>query len=212
MQRRLVILSCVLAASFSTSLRAELIDRVLATVGPRVITLSDARAVTTLGLVEAGGSGDAVGTAVQRLIDRTLILEEVDRYAPPEPSAAAIEEGLAVVRARFASPAALDAAIAAAGIDRGAVREWVRNDLRIDAYIAQRFAGVMEPSAEEIEAYIAQHASEIDPQDAGAGDPAVQRAAKDRVVAMRREALLREWLEGLRRRAQVSMNPPVANP
>ena len=70
---------------------------------------------------------------------RELILDEVDRYAPPEPSSEAVDEQVVIVRARFASPAAFDATLAQSGIDEKQLREILRQDLRIRAYEDQRF-------------------------------------------------------------------------
>ena len=77
---RALAIACLFVSTAATISGAELIDRVLATVGARVITLSDARAVSRLGLIDAAGSADATAEIVQRLIDRTLVLEEVERY------------------------------------------------------------------------------------------------------------------------------------
>ena len=54
----------------------ELIDRTLAIVAGRTITLSDARTVLALGLVEGGSVDSAL---VQRLVDRELMLRETER-------------------------------------------------------------------------------------------------------------------------------------
>ena len=210
--RALAIAACLFVSTAATIAGAELIDRVLATVGARVITLSDARAVSRLGLIDAAGSADATAEIVQRLIDRTLVLEEVERYAPPEPSEQAMETGIAAIRARFGSPEAFARAVAASGIDDRSVREWVRNDLRIEQYITQRFSGLIEPTPADVEDYVAQHGSEVDPDGRGAGDAEVQRVARERLVASRREALVREWIDGLRRRAEITVNPPVTTP
>ena len=43
------------------------------------------------------------------------------------------------MRARFPSPAAFDAALARSGIDEKHLRETLRQDLRIRAYLDQRF-------------------------------------------------------------------------
>jgi hypothetical protein len=210
--RAVAIAACVLVSMAAATSHAELIDRVLATVGPRVITLSDARAVSRLGLIDVARSPDATAEIVQRLIDRTLVLEEVDRYAPPEPSQAAIQAGVAAIRAHFRSPEEFARALAAAGIEERSVSEWVRNDLRIEQYITQRFSGLIEPTPADIEDYVAQHEREVDPDGRGAADAGVERAARERLVASRREALVREWIEGLRRRAEITVNPPATTP
>jgi hypothetical protein len=66
---------------------------------------------------------------------------EVDRYAPPEPTADAVDREIDAVRARFPSQAALEAALARSGIDERHLRETLRQDLRIRAYLGQRFNG-----------------------------------------------------------------------
>ena len=59
---------------------------------------------------------------------------------PPEPESANIDREVAVVRARFPSQKAFDDVLARAGFDLGHVREIVRQNLRLKAYLDQRFA------------------------------------------------------------------------
>lgn len=117
----------------------EVIDRVLAVVSGEVITLSDVRAARELGRVTVADTGDPVRAVLTQLIDRALVLNEVNRFAPPEPSASTIDDSLDGVIARAASGAAFDATLARLGIDRAFVRELLREDLRIRAYLNQRF-------------------------------------------------------------------------
>jgi len=119
---------------------AETIDRVLAVVAGQVILLSDVTAARDLGLQTTDGAADPVRAVLVKLIDRELVLAEVDRYAPPEPDAAAVDRGVDALRARFPSRQAFDAALEKSGIDENHVRETVRQDLRVAAYLEQRFA------------------------------------------------------------------------
>ena len=143
---------------------AETIDRVLAVVTGQLITLSDVTAARDLGLQSVDGTPDPIRAVLTRLIDRELMLAEVDRYAPPEPSADAVDREVQRVRERFPSQAVLDAALARSGIDEKHLRETLREDLRIRAYLDQRFA----------------------------------------TAADRRQAMVEEWIAGLRRRGDVS--------
>ena len=59
----------------------ELVERTLAIVGRAAITLSDVRTAMALGLVDTNDEA----TAIEALVQRALVLQEVDRYAPPEP-------------------------------------------------------------------------------------------------------------------------------
>ena len=120
--------------------RAETIDRVLAVVAGQMILLSDVTAARDLGLQTPDGTGDPVRAILEKLIDRELVLAEVDRYAPPEPDAAAIEREAARVRARFPSSDAFERVLARSGTDEAHLREMIRQDLRAAAYLDQRFA------------------------------------------------------------------------
>jgi hypothetical protein len=162
-------------------LAAQVVERVLAVVDGRVITLLDVQAARDLGLVDTSGSPDPVQTAVSALIDRALILDEVDRYSPPEPDAASVERGLARVRSRFPSEQAFEQALARTGMELFGVQQWVRNDLRIESYLDQRFASVPGPGAAVAE---------------GRSGEAVETD--------RREALVRDWLDVLRARARIT--------
>jgi hypothetical protein len=119
--------------------RAETIDRVLAVVAGQLITLSDVTAATDLGLQSPDGAADPVRAVLSKLIDRELVLAEVDRYAPAEPTTEAVDREVLRVRQRFASAAAFTAALERSGIDEQHLRETLRQDLRMQAYLDQRF-------------------------------------------------------------------------
>ena len=148
-----VVLACVLSAAQSAS--AEIIDRVLAVVGGNLITLSDVNAADDLGLVNPRDSGDRVRDVLSQLIDRELQLVEVDRYAPPEPSPAEVDREVELVRTRLASREEFDAVLARAGIDLARLRETLRENLRIRAYIEQRFSGGDERRQQVIDDWMA---------------------------------------------------------
>ena len=130
----------VLAMSLGRVASAEVIDRVLAVVAGTVITLSDVNAARELGLVAPGPAADPIRAILSRLIDRELELAEVDRYAPPEPTAAEVDRQVEIVRGRFPSEEAFTLALSQSGFDRQHLRETLREDLRIRAYLAERFS------------------------------------------------------------------------
>ena len=182
---------------------ADVIDRVLAVVNGHLITLSDVRRVVDLGLATTNESGDLPEIVLSELIDRRLVLEEVERYAPPEPAAATIAERVAAIQRQLEGPPAIDARLAALGVDRAWLEQWVRDDLRIQAYIQQRFAGAMEATDEEIENYFREHAGDFVRNGQPLPMAEAQSIARERVMAARRQALTTEWLEGLRKRAEI---------
>jgi hypothetical protein len=180
----------------------ELIDRVLAVAAGNVIMLSDVVAARDLGLVPTPTSADPLREILSRLIERALVLGEVDRYAPPEPEAAEVDEALRMVRAQFSSADALNALLARVGMNEDHLRETLRGDLRIRAYLEQRFT-VGPPGDEALGRFYREnpqlftHNGELVPFEEAR--PQVLAAA----VAERRRTLAAEWIAGLRRRADV---------
>jgi hypothetical protein len=189
------------ASEASQGQGTELIERTMAIVGNQVITLSDVRTAVALGLIPASKDGDPISAATERLIDRLLVLREVQRYAPPEPPDAQIEERLASLRARFATPALLTQTLEAGGFTETSVRAWVRDDLRIESYLGQRFAAAVVPGDDEVSAYFSSHREEFDPIQTGfeAAAPII----RERLSRERRNELINDWIADLRRRTAV---------
>jgi hypothetical protein len=193
----------ILAALLAVAVEAQVVDRVLVVVDGRLVTLSDVRVSTALGLLEASSG---VAQAVDRWIERLLVLQEVERFAPPEPSPAAIDARLADVRAAHPD---LPALMARLGVDEGWVRRWVRDDLRIQSYIEQRFSGSLEPGAEEIENYLRQHPAEFVRDGQPLPGAESQALARERLMTTRRRTLVADWLDGLKRRATITRPQPL---
>ena len=136
----IVLLTLIAGTAVSRAQQGELIDRVLAVAAGDVIMLSDVRAAQDFALVETAPGADPVRSVLSRLIERALILDEVDRYAPPEPPSDAIDRALAAVRAHFPLPDAFDAALARSGLDEQRLRAILRQNLRLETYLGQRFS------------------------------------------------------------------------
>lgn len=197
--RTALALAIVLAAAAPA--RAEVIDRVLAIVDGTLVTLSDVRAALVLQLLPAAGA-DPVETALDRWIDRLLVLQEVERFAPPEPAPGEVQVRLADVLSRLGPPEARRDRLQALGASEAWLRGWVRDDLRIQAYIDQRFSGALEPTSEELENYVRANPGEF--EEGRAISPAdAQAMARTGVMAARRRALVTDWVQGLRRRAEI---------
>ena len=173
--------------SFGSSAHAEIIDRVLAILPGQIITLSDVEAALDLGLVEAPSGGDRIASGLSAVIDRVLMLNEVRRVSPPEPSAAAIDARVARIRQRFASPDELSRALTARGLDETILRLYAADDLRLTSYLDERFTAAAQPTDEEIRQ---------------AGESARQRLTEER-----RRTLIGAWTAELRRRADVTVLP-----
>jgi hypothetical protein len=171
--RRTVIALALLLVAASTS--AEIIDRIVAVVGGQIITQSDLSAAVGFGLAPD----------LQGLIDRTLMLNEVRRVAPPDPAPAALDARVAGIRANFATPDAFARALKVAGLNEEAVRSYAADDLRLTAYLDERFLSASLPTDEEI-------------RQAG-------ESARARLTADRRQTLVTAWIAELRRRTEITV-------
>jgi hypothetical protein len=190
----------VVGARFAAAQQPELIERTMAIVGGQAVTLSDARAAITFKLVDVGSSIDPDQTATARLVDRELMLREVRRYAPPAPSDAAIDARLDEIRKSFTG-ASFARALEIAGFTEARLRAWVRDDLRTQAYLAQRFVTASAPSDVEIANAYAQQKEEF--ERAGATLAEATPILRERLIAARRRELIADWVSDLRRRTDV---------
>jgi len=180
---------------------AEMLDRVLAVVSGDLILMSDVRAARTFGFVTVEGD-DQAGQALTRLIDRALILAEVERFAPPEPESATVDGGVAALRQRFPSQAAFAAALAQTGIEERHLREYVRQDLRMNAYLDQRFTSVPPPE-DELGRYYREHPDLYTQNGVLMPFDAARAEIVRLLTAQSRRTLVNDWVAGLRRRADV---------
>jgi hypothetical protein len=179
----------------------ELIDRTLAIIAGQPITLSDVRGALALGLIDAPAGPDQISAATRKLIDRMLVLREVQRFVPAEPPDIAVDARVTAVSARFASPEAFRAALAAAGFSEALVRGWARDDLRTTEYLNQRFAAAGLPTDEEVAAAFAAQRDEYDKS--GNTYERAAPAIRQRLAAERRAELITDWISDLRRRTPV---------
>ncbi len=202
---RRVVLGLAILVSVSWSVRAEIIDRILAVVDTQIITLSDVRAALKFGLVPEDVSQDPTGAALQRLIDRRLMLVEVDRYAPPEPAEAAVNASLAAIERRFKDALGLEIALTQLGLTREELRRQLRDALRIESYLQQRFSAAVQVSDDDVVRYYREHSEEFmrDGQPRPFDD--VRETARTRAIESQRAASARQWVEGLRRRGSVQL-------
>ena len=179
----------------------DMIDRTLALIGGQPITLSDVRAAMALGLVEPDASADPVPAVLQQLVDRELMLREVQRYAPASPGDAGIDARLDDIHKRFPDASSFRRLLDMHGFTDARLRAWVRDDLRMQAYLAQRFASASLPT----DAEIAQAYGRSKPEFDGSGTTFEQASpiVRDRLIASRRRELIADWVSDLRRRTDV---------
>ena len=180
-----------------TVAQPELLDRTLALVGGQPITLSDVRAAVALGLID-NPKGTLTDVTTQ-LVDRALVLREVQRYAPPTPEESVVESRLAAIRQRLGG--SFNATMEAHGFTETRVRGWIRDELRTQAYLAQRFASASLPSDSEVAAAYNRQRAEFDKS--GLTFEQAAPMVRERLIEERRRELVVDWVADLRRRTDV---------
>lgn len=120
--------------------QSETLDRILAVVAGHVIMQSDVRAFVDLRLVDISPRTDDAVLAY--LIERRLVLDEVDRYVVANPPSTLVEQRFQKVAGGFRSETDFRAALARVGFTDEDLRQVLRDDARRAAYIDNRFGAV----------------------------------------------------------------------
>jgi hypothetical protein len=189
--------------------RAEVIDRVVATVGSRTVTLSDVRAALALGLVPADGGGELDQAVVRACTDRVLVALEVERYGGTAPDEAAVTRRVEALTGRL-GPGGLAVVMARAGLDEPRLRALLREDLAIEKYLDERFGGAAQPTEDEVQAHYLGHPEAFMRGGSPIPFSEAEPAARQALVEQRKQQLIEGWLEGLRRRTPVDVKVPPA--
>jgi hypothetical protein len=200
--RAIVVLVC---AAGATGARAEIVDRVLATVGSQVITLSDLRAAQTFGVMPAGAEARTPAELLNALVDHALMFGEVQRFVAPEPDRTLVDRRMAQIRAAFSGAGAYDQALARTAMTEDRLRSLVAAILQVDAYVEQRFGAPGPPSADEVQRYYADHPSEFTRGGSLLPFDEVRAQAQKRVAAVRQRTMVTQWLDRLRRGTHVEI-------
>lgn len=204
MRRVAALVAAASIAVCGASLRSEVIDRVVATVGPRTVTLSDVRAALALGLVP-GRPDAALDEAVVRAVtDRVLMALEVERYGGSEPGEAAVSERVGALRSRLGEAGLADVMVRV-GLDGPRLGALLRQELAIEKYVADRFGGAAQPTEDEVREYYDAHQEAFLRDGAPVPFAEAEAPARAALVAERTRAVVAEWVDSLRRRVPVDI-------
>jgi hypothetical protein len=196
---------CILNYFALSALSAQqLLDRVLARIATEAITQTDVQAVVEFGLVDAKSIADPA--AVGQVVDRQLALKEVARFPPAEPTADAVDEQLAVMKARAGTR--LDDVMRVNGLDEPRVRGMARDTLRIRMYLEQRFGTSSQVGEDEARKYFEAHRDEFTRNGMPLAFEEVQADARQRASAERLRATIAQWFKDLRARSEVVFVTP----
>ena len=180
----------------------KVIDRVVARVADKPITLTDVRAARALGIVDApaGSAGDT--EALTKMIERQLALLELTRFPLPDPKAEEVDDEVARMTA-VAGPQLAEIR-KVNGIDDRRLREFARDTLRIRSYLTERFAPPPVSDADAQQYYRA-HPDEFKVD--GVVVPFEEAASRARAAAAEagRRVRITRWMDNLRARIDVEI-------
>ena len=179
----------------------RIVDRIVARVGERAIFETEVRAALALDVVSARGAGDPQAAALEAMIERQLMLREIQRGTPPEPDSAAVDEEVARLKAWAGDD--LTRIMTATGLDEARLRQMARDSLRIQLYLETRFPALT-VSDGEAEAFFKAHPEAFRRNGVLMTFDQAAPAARDAAASERRQARIAQWVAGLRKRADVT--------
>jgi hypothetical protein len=195
-------LTLAVLLSLTPQAQGNVLDRILAIVNGEVVTMSDVRAARQLKLV-SGADALTDDQLLDALIERRLTVAEVGRYTSAEPPAADVAARRASWEASLPRGTTPAAALAAVGMRDGALTAWFRDELRLAAYLDQRFTAAAQPTRQQALAYFQSRAAEFAVGGVTPEFATVEADVRRRVAAERRATRIKDWVDSLKQRAEI---------
>lgn len=188
----------------------EVIDRIAVTVGNRVITesmvVSEIRLSAFQDSKEPDFSPASKRSAAERLVDRMLLIQEMDDSRYPEPAMADILDEIAEFqKEHFPNEEAFRKELARRAIDETELRQYFQLQYRTLQFIEVRFRTGIQVSSEEIAAYFD---AQVKPQYVKENRtvPALEDVSEEIesiLVSQRVDAATEDWLKQSRSLARI---------
>ena len=141
--RPIALMLCTVVATTASAAAQVELDRILSRVNGKIVTRSDVRQAQLLKLVSDLGSEEATQRALE---NRLLLLGEVARVSSLPP---ATDAELAAHRrewdARVGGTANVSRLLSQAAMSEADLQNWLRDDLRLQAYLTRQFGAIPEP-------------------------------------------------------------------
>ena len=189
------------------SAKQDIIDKVVATVDRQIIMLSDVRAVTELGVLVMGSNEGSETQVISRLVNRVLILVEVDRFLVSEPLQPEIQRRIDELKEHHSTGKSFETAWKSVGMTEERLYRLIRNDLRIDSYLRQRFTSTAEPTNAELLQYhkenqdlYVHNGSRLPFNDA-------RELVRDDLLEERRQVIIQNWIARLHESVEIVYVP-----
>lgn len=127
------------------------LDRILAIVNGQVITHSDVRTFIDLRLVDVPGGPVQEVEVLNFLIERRVVLDEVNRFVSAEPTSVAVDRHLDLLLSRLPDGFELNLVLDRVGLTVGDLRQLLADEIRREVYLTDRFGAIGEEFREAAE-------------------------------------------------------------
>ena len=208
----------ILNSLFCILLSAEIIDRIVITVGNQVITQSqidDAIRVTAfLNREPADLSADARKQAAARLIQQALIKREMDLSHYPVPELSDAGESLQSLKAMYSSETDFQNALQASGITAEQLTRRLWWQLTLLRFIDYRFRPGIQIPAANVQAYYRQQVSEWEQK--GTNPIPTLDESRDQIEEIltqkQIDQALEQWIKDTRNQVTINYLDPTLRP
>lgn len=189
------------------SAKQDVIDKVVATVDRQIIMLSDVRAVTELGVLVMGSNEGSETQVTSRLVNRVLILVEVDRFLVSEPLQTEIQRRIDALKEHHSTVKSFETAWKSVGMTEERLYRLIRNDLRIDSYLRQRFTSTAEPTNAELLQYHKENQDLYILNGLRLPFNDARELVRDDLLEERRQVIIQNWIARLHESVEVVYVP-----
>ncbi len=189
------------------SAKQDIIDKVVATVDRQLIMLSDVRAVTELGVLAMGSNEGSESQVTSRLINSILILVEVDRFLVSEPPQPVIQRRIDELKEHHSTVKSFETAWKSVGMTEERLYRLVRNDLRIDIYLRQRFTSTAEPTNAELVQYHKENQHQYVHNGSRLSFNDARELVRDDLLEERRQVIIQNWIARLHESVEIVYVP-----
>ena len=128
-----------LVSSVSVITQVVTLDRILAIVNGQVITHSDVRTFIDLRLVDIQDGPVPEVEVLNFLIERRVVLDEVNRFVITEPTSVAVDRRLDLLLNQLPDGLELNLVLDRVGLTVGDLRQLLADEIRREVYLVGRF-------------------------------------------------------------------------
>jgi hypothetical protein len=142
MRRAMSVATVAVLLVCTPALAQTVLDKVLSTVNGEVITQLDVRQARMLKLRLVTGPAESDEDVLRGLENRRLVRAEIAHVALPAPTAADVAAHRRDWESLLGPGADIPRLLDRAGLTESGLVAWLRDDVRIQAYLEQRFGGL----------------------------------------------------------------------